>query len=246
MNNRHTPPVEPNIPEIKWKTETSRLQPMLDLAVEDYRQARMDGHSSVCPNLECKLEAGISKPSELEQEIREELAKDPIRIAPLHKSGLSHSACQDGMLRALFELYWEKPDEPRLNRQVNELKCSDTKTRANITAEIVKTVMRGLDLALTEGSKRHVQCCPCCHSHFSVWLAAARLCREDESYDEIILAAENRDPAIEQKTVREGVALFRPSDDSNGGLVLIVDPEDWMEIRGIKSTVSRQEFRAMV
>jgi hypothetical protein len=81
-------------------------------AFEQYQKARLDGYSIVNALLQLKFEAGIRDISEFEKAIQEELAKEPIQVAPWHNSDpLTHEACRDGMRLAALTFYWDRRHE---------------------------------------------------------------------------------------------------------------------------------------
>jgi hypothetical protein len=69
-----------------------------------------------------------------------------------------------------------------------------------------------------------------------------RLCREDQEFDEMIGAAQAGDPAILRRDISGGVALY----GSMSGIVLIVNGEDWMDIRAVQKNVEPEAFHSMV
>ena len=76
-------------------------------AYDQYKQARLDGHSIARAQLEIKLESGIP----LKEAVRQELMLEPAVAAPWHLSPLAQAACRDGMRLAVLELFWQRSAE---------------------------------------------------------------------------------------------------------------------------------------
>jgi hypothetical protein len=126
-------------------------------------------------------------------------------------------------------------------------RCRDIGAQANLKSEMIAALGRGVSLELSERSQQHLNVCAVCRLEFPLWVEAMRLCREDEEFDDMILAAKAGDPAIQQKYISEGLAVFRPGHNgSSGGLMLIVNPEDWMDIRAVHKDVVPEDFLSMV
>ena len=73
-------------------------------------------------------------------------------------------------------------------------------------------------------------------------MEAMRLCGEDEEFDEMIVAAQAGDRAILRRDISGGVGLY----GSRSGVVLIVNPEDWMDIWAVQKNVASEGFHSMV
>ena len=183
---------------------------------------------------------------------------EPIMIAPWRNSvPLTQAACRDGMRLAALEFYWEHPRKIRLpdsSESPARVKGSgdtdahgrECAARSEITDEIQNSITNGREPELSEKSQKHLITCASCRSELSFWLDLARAAREVDEEDEMIWAAEGGDPAIAQRSVAGGLALFKPSVSADGGgLMLIVDPNDWMDVRSVHRDVTRQDFQAM-
>jgi hypothetical protein len=206
------------------------------------RRARMDGYTIVRAILQSKLETEIRDLAELDQAIEEELAKEPSTIAPWHNSVVLQSACRESMRLAALEFEREHRDARRLKWQEWTGRCRDRGARENICGEIIDALGRGLSLELSERSRQHLHSCAVCRGELPLWMEAMRLCREDEEFDEMIRGAQAGDPAILRKDISGGLALY----GSRSGVVLIVDPEDWMNIRAVHKDVAPEVFHSMV
>jgi hypothetical protein len=206
------------------------------------RRARMDGYTIVRAILQSKLKREIRDLAELEQAIQEELAKEPSMIAPWHNSVVLQSACREGMRLAALEFEREHRDGRSLKRQERAGGCRDMGAQENIESEIIDALGRGVSLELSERSRQHLNSCAECRGKLPLWKEAMRLCREDQEFDEMIGAAQAGDPAILRKDISGGLALY----GSRSGLVLIVNPEDWMDIRAVQKDVAPEGFHSMV
>jgi hypothetical protein len=147
---------------------------------QQYEQARLNGYSTVNTLLKCKVAAGIRDIAELEKAIKEQIAKEPSRIAPWHNTPLTQAACRDGMRLAALEFYWEYRETIQFRLLVASLgdeiaaayhatagrsddymlgRCDQIKARlANIRQlypDFVQTLIDGLALLAFEGS--HIQ-----------------------------------------------------------------------------------------
>jgi hypothetical protein len=116
----------------------------------------------------------------------------------------------------------------------------DCAARSEITDEIQNSITNGREPELSEKSQKHLITCASCRSELPFWLDLARAAREIDEEDEMIWAAEGGDPAIAQRSVAGGLALFKPSVGADGrSLMLIVDPNDWMDVRSVHRDVTR-------
>ena len=232
--------------------------PNTDAEFQKYKDARTEGYSIMKALIELKSEAGIHDLAQLEQIIQEHLAMEPIMIAPWRNSvPLTQTACRDGMRLAALDFYWEHPRKIRLpdsSESPARVKGSgdtdahgrECAARSEITDEIQNSITNGREPELSEKSQKHLITCASCRSELPFWLDLARAAREVDEEDEMIWAAEGGDPAIAQRSVAGGFALFKPSAGADGrGLMLIVDPNDWMDVRSVHRDVTRQDFQAM-
>ena len=184
---------------------------------------------------------------------------EPGMIAPWRNSvPLTQAACRDGMRLAALEFYWEHRHKIRLpgssespgrvkgsrDTDAHDRECA---ARSEITDELQNSITNGGEPELSEKSQKHLIACASCRSELPFWLDLARAAREVNEEHEMIWAAEGGDPAIAQRSVAEGLALFKPSVGAadGGGLMLIVDPNDWMDVRSVHTDVTRQDFQAM-
>jgi hypothetical protein len=230
--------------------------PDTDAEFQKYKDARREGYSIMKALVELKFEAGIHDLAQFEQIIQEHLAMEPIMVAPWRNSvPLTQAACRDGMRLAALEFYWEHRDKVRLpgpDEAKAPIKGSPSREdpsqcsgQRSITDEIQDSAINGREPKLSERSQKHLAACGACRAQLPFWLDLARAFRERNEEDEMIWAAQAGDPAIAQKNVGGGLALFKPSANSRSGLLLIVDPENWMEIRRVHKNLTRQDFLAM-
>jgi hypothetical protein len=148
--------------------------------VQQYKQARLNGYSTVNTLLKCKFAAGIRDIAQFERAIEEQMAKESGQIAPWHNTPLTQAACRDGMRLAALEFYWEHRDAIQFRLLAAALddeiaaayhatagrsddymlgRCDQIKARlANIRQlypDFVQTLIDGLALLAFEGS--HIQ-----------------------------------------------------------------------------------------
>ncbi|HKE29113.1 MAG TPA: hypothetical protein VKB88_42475 [Bryobacteraceae bacterium] len=131
-----------------------------------------------------------------------------------------------------------------LLRPEHKFRCHDTAARQNLQVELTNAGENNSP-QLSEASVQHLEVCEACHSELALWIEAARLCREDEYFDSIILAAQAGDAGIRMKEVSGGLALFKPGDRQCAGLLVVVDPDDWMDILAIHRDVPKAVFDNM-
>jgi hypothetical protein len=223
---------------------------------EHYKWARLDGYHVVNALLEGKFATGMHDVAHFEQVIQEHFAMEPNKIAPWHRSPLAQAACRDGMRLAALEFCWEHHDKVCLpgpsEGRAAPIKGSKSKApsqcsaQCGITDEIQNSTMKGREPELSERSQKHLTACNSCRAQLPFWLDLARALREVNEEDEMIWAAEAGDPAIAQRNLAGGLALFKPAANSiSSGLLLIVDPDNWMEVRSVHKNVTRQDFLAM-
>ena len=221
-----------------------------------YRRARIFGYSVINALLKCKVETGIHDFAHFEQVIQEHLAMEPNKIAPWHRSPLVQAACRDGMRLAALEFYWEHRDKlhfPPPSQANAPTNASTSKkplsgqcsAQDSIIDEIENSALNGREPELSERSHKHLAACGDCCAQLPFWLKTVRVFREINEEDDIIWAAQAGDPAIAQKNVGGGLALFKPSVNSCSGLLLIVDPDNWMDVRSVHRDVTRRDFQAM-
>jgi len=206
------------------------------------RRARMDGYTIVRAILQSKVKREIRDLAELEQAIQEELAKEPTTIAPWHNSVVLQSACREGMRLAALEFEREHRDGRGLKRQERAGGCRDMGAQENIQSEIIDALGRGVSLEMSERARQHLNSCAICRGELPSWMEAMRLCGEDEEFDEMIVAAQAGDRAILRRDISGGVGLY----GSRSGVVLIVNPEDWMDIWAVQKNVASEGFHSMV
>jgi hypothetical protein len=132
------------------------------------------------------------------------------------------------MRLAALEFEREHRDARGLKRQEGAGRCRDMGAQENIRSEIVGALGRGVSLELSERSREHLNSCAVCRGELPLWMEAMRLCREDEEFDEMIVAAQAGDPAILRRDISGSLGLY----GSRSGVVLIVNPEDWMDNLG--------------
>jgi hypothetical protein len=146
------------------------------------------------------------------------------------------------MRLAALEFEREHRDARGLKRQECAGKCRDIGARENIHGEIIDALGRGVSLEMSERARQHLNSCAVCRGELPLWMEAMRLCREDQEFDEMIGAAQAGDPAILRRDISGGLALY----GSRCGVVLIVNPEDWMNIRAVEKDVASEAFDSMV
>ena len=232
--------------------------PNTDAGFQKYKDARRDGYSIMKALVKLKFEAGIHDLAHFEQIIQEHLAMEPGMIAPWRNSvPLTQAACRDGMRLAALEFYWEYRDKVHLpgpnqaNAPTNvstskKPLSSQCSVQDSIIDEIQNSALNGREPELSERSQKHLAACGGCCAQLPFWLETVRAFRELNEEDDIIWAAQAGDPAIAQKNVGGGLALFKPSANSGSrSLLLIVDPDNWMDVRSVHRDVTRRDFQAM-
>jgi hypothetical protein len=231
--------------------------PDTDAEFQKYKDARREGYSIMKALVELKFEAGHHDLSQFDLVIQEHLAMEPIMIAPWRNSvPLTQAACRDGMRLAALEFYREHRDKVRLpgpseaKAPIEGRSSTDAlgqcSAQGSITDEIQDSAINGREPKLSERSQRHLAACNSCRAKLPFWLDLTRALREVNEEDEIIWAAEAGDPAIAHRNLAGGLALFKLAANSlSSGLLLIVDPENWMEVRSVHKNVTRQDFLAM-
>lgn len=130
-------------------------------------------------------------------------------------------------------------------QQEQKFRCHDTSACLNLQVELTNVGENNASPQLSEASVQHLKVCEACYSQLPLWLEAARLCREDEYFDSIILAAQAGDAGIQRKEVSGGLALFKPGNGQCSGLLLLVDPGDWLDIRSVQKDVPNAAFDNM-
>jgi hypothetical protein len=119
-------------------------------------------------------------------------------------------------------------------------------TNINAQHQLMLTVMnageKGVPVALSLDLEEHLKSCPHCSSAFSSWVAGSlsmkRLLEESEVMERGALG----DSLILRRRVREGTALFRPSETEEAlGLMVIVGDGSPYEARRV-ARISRAEF----
>ena len=91
----------------------------------------------------------------------------------------------------------------------------------------------------------HAEACSECRDELASWRQALRACWEDQQFDEMILAALAGDTGIKRKELSAGLALFKPATRDSPGLLLVVDPDDWMDIRAVHKGSDDTAFDVM-
>jgi hypothetical protein len=120
--------------------------------------------------------------------------------------------------------------------------CDNTSAKMAIQIELATVLTTTQPVQLSESSLCHLKDCASCRDQLALWIEAARLCRLDESLDATVLAAEADDPGIRKRPVSAGLALFKPGQDPTRGLLVVVNPVDWMDIRAVHKDVAADDF----
>jgi len=78
---------------------------------QQYRFARIEGHSITRARLEAQFKSGIADLEEFENAIAQQLAAEATNCAPWRKSEIEKSGYQDGMRMAALEFFWSHRQE---------------------------------------------------------------------------------------------------------------------------------------
>jgi len=79
--------------------------------------------------------------------------------------------------------------------------------------ELAATVMQGRDVEISPESRRHLEECEKCREFFPLWVEKSKAAYNDQQYARVIEEPDRGDSAILRKTVKQGLALFKPGVD---------------------------------
>ena len=123
--------------------------------------------------------------------------------------------------------------------------CIDPQLEFLIIRELAATVMQGRDVEISPESRRHLEECGKCRDFFPLWVEKSKAAYNDQQYARFIEEAERGDSAILRKTVKQGLALFKPGIDDKPSVLVIVDPDHHTAMRVMDNTLTMEEFNVM-
>jgi hypothetical protein len=123
--------------------------------------------------------------------------------------------------------------------------CTNPDCELQIIREIVGTVLQGKELELSPESRKHLDGCEKCRECTPLYVANSKAAFANKKYEALIEEAEHGDRGILKKTVKQGLALFKPGPEGKPGVLVIVDPEHHAAQRVQDDTLTLKEFEAL-
>ena len=124
-------------------------------------------------------------------------------------------------------------------------KCTNPDFELQIMRDIVSTVLEGKEPQLSSDSQRHLDECEKCCESTPLYIASSQTAFANKKYEAVIEEAEKDNGGILKKTVKQGLALFKPGPAGQPGLLVIVNPEHHAEQRVQDDTLTLKEFEAL-
>ncbi len=124
-------------------------------------------------------------------------------------------------------------------------KCTDPDLEMRIIREIAATALQGKDVELSPESRKHLGECEKCREFTPLYIESSKATFADRKYEFVVEAAERGDTGILKRSVKQGLALFKPGLLGKPGILVIVDPEHHTATRVKDDTLTLKEFEEL-
>lgn len=124
-------------------------------------------------------------------------------------------------------------------------KCTNPDLELQIFREIAATALQGKDIELSPDTRKHLDECEKCREFTPQYIENSKATFADQKYEAVIEEAERGDTGILRRTVKQGLALFKPGPAGKPGILVIVDPQHHTATRVKDDTLTLKEFEAL-